>query len=61
MANLLKEANLEVEKSRIVAEKRLEGLRRYKTSKINYEMVIGELIHVLPQITNDLGNIPSTS
>jgi hypothetical protein len=47
LANLIKQANLEIEKSRAIADKRLEGLRKYKlatnTFEQKYKSLEGEL------------------
>lgn len=33
-------------------------MRRYKASKNNYELVVNELVQVLPGLLNSLGTIP---
>lgn len=37
LANLIKQANLEVEKARAIADKRLEGLRKYKLATNTFQ------------------------
>ena len=50
MANIVKNANLEIEKSRQIGDKRLEGLRRFKGEKIAYETLIRQLNDSLPRV-----------
>lgn len=50
MANIVKNANLEIEKSKQIGEKRLEGLRRYKNEKIAYENYIKQITESLPKL-----------
>ena len=50
MANIVKNANLEIEKSRQISEKRLEGLRRYKNEKLAFETYMKTINESLPKI-----------
>lgn len=50
MANIVKNCNLEIEKVKSISEKRLEGLRRYKTEKVGYETHINQILDNLPQL-----------
>ena len=61
MANMLKQTNLEIDKIRIIGDKRLEGLRRYKASKTNYEITVNELLDILPLLIESVRNVPNTS
>ena len=50
MANIVKNCNLEIEKVKSISDKRLEGLRRYKTEKLGYETHTKQILDLLPQL-----------
>ena len=47
MAELVHNANMEIEKARETGEKRLEGLRRYKNDKIAFEGFLQNIGRIL--------------
>lgn len=49
MANIVKNANLEIEKAKAISEKRLEGIRRYKNDKQMYDKFSRQILDVLPR------------
>ena len=55
MANLIKNANLEIEKARSISDKRLEGLRRFKMISTTYNEKIRTLESALGQFTTQFG------
>jgi len=56
MANLIKNANLEIEKARSISDKRLEGLRRFKMISSTYGEKVKTLESALTQFTTQLGS-----
>lgn len=54
MAELVHNANLEIEKSLQTSEKRLEGLRRYKKEKSVFEGFLQQIVRYLNEINPEL-------
>jgi hypothetical protein len=52
LANLIRNANVEIEKSRIIADKRLEGLRKYKLATTTFEQKYKSLESELGKIVS---------
>ena len=56
MANLIKNANLEIEKARSISDKRLEGLRKFKMISSTYGEKVKALEGALTQFSQQLGS-----
>lgn len=52
MANIIKNANLEIEKAKAISDKRLEGLRRYKQTNSVFQEKYKKLEGILNQIVS---------
>lgn len=50
MANIVKNSNIEIDKSRAISEKRLEGMRRYKNEKQIYDKFSRSILEIMPRI-----------
>jgi hypothetical protein len=55
MANLIKNANLEIEKARAISDKRLEGLRKFKMISGTYGEKVKGIETALAQFSQQLG------